>query len=155
MATPDPSSVDLSTYSAKDLIVAYTSIKTAVEAHEAKLKRSVARQKEMLDLLQAELLARMNREGTDSLKAAGHGTAFVKKITVPSVSNWNALYDHVASEIRSGTPAADVLAAFQRRITSDFVTDYQLRHDNRLPPGVIVNTERTVQIRRINTKDES
>lgn len=95
--------------------------------------------KKKMSLVEAELLKMLNESGSDALKVAGVGQAYLGKRTFVKVQDWPAFWDHILE-----TKQLDLL---QKRVANRAVVEYQ-DTEGRLPPGVDVSVERVVNVRR-------
>jgi hypothetical protein len=130
-----------------DLVTAFVNMKTEVEAIEAKHKEKIEGRKDRMLRLQAELFARMNDRGIDSVKVAGVGTAFRKKEIKAQVNDWNLFHSWAQARVNSGTPVAEVMELMQRRINVSVVQTIIETEGNPID-GVFLNPQYSVQIRR-------
>lgn len=87
----------------------------------------------------AWLLAKLEDTGANSLKCTA-GTVFIKEDMRASAGDWDALAQHVLD-----TGEVELL---ERRVSKTAVKEYMERTGGELPPGVMIRTERTVNIRR-------
>jgi len=92
-----------------------------------------------MGLVEGELLKMLNKAGSDSLKVAGVGQAYLAKKVTVRATDWDALWKHIFE-----TQNIDLL---QKRVGSRAVQEFY-DTEGELPPGVDMNTERVVNVRR-------
>lgn len=106
-------------------------LKRAYEAQDAVLKDKMNR-------LEVWLLQQLNTLGADSLKTA-HGTAYISTRDRAGCSDWGVLYPWISEH---GRP--DML---EKRVSTKQITDY-LEQTGELPPGISIQREQTIIVRR-------
>lgn len=140
--------VDWSTMKIDYLIRVYRALTDNIEAHEKRVKQQLEKAKGAQASIRAELLKRFNAEGIQNMSVEGVGTAFITKTSNYSVPDWSKFFDFLVQQLKDGVPPEEVFAAFQKRISKEYIVAYCADHDDQLPPGVDANTERDITVRR-------
>jgi hypothetical protein len=96
-----------------------------------------------MDRIEAEILRHLQTHNMESARTEA-GTVFKKVVVKPSVKDWFA-YDTWLAE--NGVHPSD---AYEKRVSSKFISEYMAEHDGAMPAGVAVHQEYVVQVRRGN-----
>ncbi|MES2704831.1 MAG: hypothetical protein V4649_19505 [Bacteroidota bacterium] len=106
-------------------------IKQAYEAEDAVIR-------DKMDRLEAWLMTTLRAIGADSLKTE-HGTAFISTRDRASCADWGTLWAWMAENGR--------LDMLEKRVSTKPIVEY-LEQYGELPPGVSINREQTIVVRR-------
>lgn len=106
-------------------------LKRAFEAEDALLR-------EKLDKLEVWLMTKLTELGADQLKTE-HGTAYISTRDRASCADWGSLWPWLAEHGR--------LDMLEKRVSTKPVAEY-LDQYGELPPGVNIERERTIVVRR-------
>ena len=141
--------MDLSGYREADLIEAYRILYDKAEEIKQQAKVRTAKLNEGMKLFQTELFRRMNEAGHSSITVENVATAFKKRSVYVSVNDWDLFYGHIADRIKAGEPPADVLSAFHKKASVEYVETWTEEHEGILPPGSMIHVEQVLSIRRL------
>lgn len=106
-------------------------LKRAYEIEDAAIK-------DKMNKLEVWLMTTLRAIGADSLKTE-HGTAFITTRDRASCADWGTLWSWMAENGR--------LDMLEKRVSTKPVIDY-LEEYGELPPGVSINREQTINVRR-------
>ena len=104
------------------------------EYEDADLKLKV-----QLETLEGFLLETLTALGVESARTK-YGTAYKSLAVKPSCEDWNAFYEFIKEN--------DAFYALEKRVKKSFITAYMEDNKDELPPGITVQREWTVTIRR-------
>lgn len=90
------------------------------------------------DKLDGWLLKRLQEQGVDSVRTEA-GTAYTTINTRASCNDWQALWQWISEQNR--------LDFLEKRVATKTVTEY-IEETGNLPPGVNVNREHVIRVRR-------
>jgi hypothetical protein len=107
-------------------------LKKEYEAKDGELKAQ-------LETLDGFLLGRLQDLGVESVRTK-HGTVYQSVTIKPSCGDWGAFGDWIIEN--------NVIDALERRVKKSFIADYMADNKGSLPPGISVQQEYTVTIRR-------
>lgn len=107
-------------------------LKKAYEAEDLKLK-------DQLETLDSFLLGTLQNLGVESVRTE-HGTIYKSLAIKPNCEDWTSFYEFIKEN--------DAFDALERRVKKSFVVTYMEDHSDEPPPGVAVQKEWTVTIRR-------
>lgn len=106
-------------------------LKRAFEAEDAKLK-------DQMNTLEIWLLKALDTLGADQLKTQ-HGTAYISTRDRAGCADWGTFYPWITE-----TGRVDML---EKRVSTKPITEY-LEENGELPPGINIQRERTIIVRR-------
>lgn len=144
------SDIDWSTYSTADLIEAYSILKSDIETAEAQFKAKIKTSAEGLKNIHTQIKMRMNASGVNQLAVKGFGTAFYTTNTYYGASDWGKFCEHIIKRIEDGDNIISILSAFQKKPNKEYIVAWMEGHEGVPPPGVSVNSETELQVRRSN-----
>ena len=147
-----PDEIDYTIYTDADLMEAFSILKREIDEINKEAAEKADSRIAGAEKIQAILFSRMNEAGVQNLTVKGFGTAYFTPKTFASVNDWDKFYNHIAERIREGENPADVLGAFQRKVSKEYVENWVKDHGGILPPGSTINSERALQIRRASNK---
>lgn len=99
-----------------------------------------------MDRIEAEILRHLQTHNME-LARTDAGTAFKELVLKPSVKDWFA-YDAWLAE--NGFYPSD---AYEKRVSSKFISRYMAAHNGAMPAGVAVHREYVVKVRRGNKSE--
>lgn len=106
---------------------------------KAEYQDAVAPIQEKMDKLEQKFLEMMNTTGVDSIKTTS-GTAYTSVKTSASVADKDAFFNYVKDN--------NEWALMEVRASSTAVKQFVEAKEGEIPPGINLNTERTVNVRR-------
>ena len=106
---------------------------------KAEYQEAVAPVQEKMDKLEQKFLEMMNTTGVDSIKTTS-GTAYTSVKTSASVADKDAFFNYVKDN--------NEWALMEVRASSTAVKQFVEANEGEIPPGINLNTERTVNVRR-------
>jgi 5'-3' exonuclease len=106
---------------------------------KAEYQDAVAPVQEKMDKLEKKFLEMMNTTGVDSIKTIS-GTAYTSVKTTASVADKDTFFNYVKDN--------NEWALMEVRASSTAVKEFVEANEGEIPPGVNLNTERTVNVRR-------
>ena len=118
---------------------AYVNIRDARSALAQKFDAEDGSLKDKLKLLEAFMLKELQSTGANSVRT-DEGTVIRQEEIMPSGSDWDAFYGWIKKN--------DAFDFLERRIKKTAVKDYMEAHPGKLPPGVSVNREFVIRVRR-------
>lgn len=121
-----------------DLVAAYVKIRDKKQEIQEQHKQQLAPYNDKLMMLEGTLLKVLNREGAESIRTDS-GTCFKSKRTTTKVVDWDEALNYILSH--------DLTHMLERRLSKAAVVEFA-EAQGELPPGVTMNTELTVNIRR-------
>ena len=133
--TPRP----LENFTSGDIVSKYVQVRDARDTHRADAKKVEVQFAQQLEILEAELNARMNADGTTSISTS-EATVYYVQDTRPKCNDWDAFYRFAETSGR-----ADLL---QKRLGKAAIEAYKEDNDGALPPGVTMDEYRDVRVRK-------
>ena len=121
------------------LVEHYIKLRDHLSLLEAQHKAACAEVKAQMANAEGFLLEHMNQAGASNLGVSA-GTIMVQVKTMPGLKDKGSFLDFVRQ-----TGQVELL---QARVSSTAVKEYMDAHNNEVPPGVEITTERTISIRR-------
>lgn len=121
-----------------EMVATYIELRDRRTAINEATKKKVAALTEVMDKIEARILAHLNENGTEAAKCAV-GTAFKHKRTSATVADWDASLEFIKEH--------ELWHMLERRVNKTAVDEF-VASTGDLPPGINYNTEVTVQIRR-------
>jgi len=106
---------------------------------KAEYQDAVAPIQEKMDKLEQKFLEMMNTTGVDSIKTTS-GTAYTSVKTSASVADKDVFFNYVKDN--------NEWALMEVRASSTAVKQFVEANEGEIPPGINLNTERTVNVRR-------
>lgn len=107
-------------------------LKKAYEAEDLKLK-------EQLEVIDSFLLNTLMDLGVESARTK-YGTIYKSIAVKPNCEDWTSFYEFIKEN--------DAFDALERRVKKSFIVTYMTDNKDELPPGITVQKEWTVTIRR-------
>ena len=121
-----------------DVVSAFMDLRQKKEAIEREAKNKVVALNAKMELMEAWLLAKMEKEGVSSYKTA-HGTAFKSTRDYANVADWDAMLEYVL--------ANEAFHLLERRVNKLAVKSY-IDEGQPPPPGVNYVTKLDINIRK-------
>lgn len=122
-----------------DLVKAYVTTREKLSQLKVKHDAELAPYKELQDKIEAELLARFNQMGVESVRT-NEGTAYTTVRARAGIADWDMFLQFVKNN--------EAFEMIERRVSKTAVEQYKAVHDDELPPGINWSEERVVNIRR-------
>jgi putative component of toxin-antitoxin plasmid stabilization module len=122
----------------KDLVEKYIKLRDAKDKLRQKHKAEVAQIDNLLERIEASLLADFKKEGIESVRTEC-GTAYRTTRTSAGVADWDAVLSYIQ--------ANGLWSMLERRVSKEAVAQFREEHDE-LPPGVNWREEVVVNVRR-------
>ena len=123
------------------LIGAFVKIRDARAQLKAAYENEDADNKGRQEKIEAEFLRRFHERGTDSTKAAGIGTAYIKVFTNTTVADKDVYFSWVIED------PVERMCFLEARANKTAILQYKTEN-NDLPPGVNYSATQTVGFRR-------
>lgn len=128
----------MSGHKAEQVIDAYAKLREQRSALKRQYDADDNVLKEKMRKLEAWLLKTMQEVGTDQLKGGGL-IAFTSTLDRAKCDDWGTFWQWLAENAR--------LDMLEKRVSSKTVSEY-LEEFGELPPGISVNREKTVNVRK-------
>lgn len=126
-------------FTVEQAIAAYIRLRDKKAEIEERQKEELVPIKNGMTKLENWLHAQMLKDGVDSMKKEGVGTAFLQRASSVTVKDWNAALDFIKE---SGE-----WSFLEARVSKTAVQDY-LQEKGELPPGVEFKETMVVRVRR-------
>jgi hypothetical protein len=127
---------------ADELVAEHFRIKDWIEGESKRFDEHIKPQRERMNQIAAELLAKLIQEGQESAKTQ-HGTAYISRLVTPKVEDRTAFLDFCLENWEQGGNEMLQIGAPQK----DALENYK-QVKGELPPGVTTSTFTKVNIRR-------
>ena len=110
-----------------------------IDAMKKRHKEELAPLNISMEKLEAFLHLTLQKAGVNSMAAKGVGTAFIQKVVGVTVEDWDATLAWIRQQ--------DSWEFLEHRVSKSVVQDY-MESTGEVPPGVRVNSEDEVRVRR-------
>lgn len=137
----------------EELLLFYKERKQLKDELAAGVKDKLAKADILINHLKAEIKRRMEERGSDQIKVTGGATSYWKRNMTVAVDDWGLFYQHLADRLEEGEEPASIFAAFQRKVTMEYVAGWAAHHDKAAPPGTTYAIERELMV-RVDNKSE-
>jgi hypothetical protein len=123
-----------------DVVIAgVLTLRDQIDAKKKAHKEELAPLNDKLNKLEAFLQSQLQLSGATSFAAKGVGTAYLQNVVGVTVEDWTATLDWIK--------ANSLWEFLERRVSKTVVQEY-MESQGDAPPGVKVNTEIEVRVRR-------
>lgn len=120
-------------------VAAFAALREQLAGLETEMKERAAPIKERIARVEGYLLNQINTLGVKSFRAAGQ-LIYTETKVMPQLGDKGALLDHIR---KSGE-----VELLQTRVSSTVLKEWSEAHNGALPPGVTIQTERVIRIRK-------
>lgn len=121
------------------MVAEYMMLRTDLEAMVDRHKAEAAPLKEQLEKAEGAIQAYLNANGMDGFKANG-ATVYTEKVMRANIGDKSALNQFI---MESGD-----VELLQTRLSTTVLKEWMAGHDGQVPPGVQVQYERAVRVRK-------
>lgn len=122
----------------EDLVTKYIELRDAKSKIEGEMKAKVAKIVEIMDKIEAAILAEFQDSGVESVRTKD-GTAYKQTRTSATVADWDATLSYIQ--------ANNLWHMLERRVSKTAVEQFKDAHGE-LPPGLNWREEVVINIRR-------
>lgn len=122
-----------------EVISAVIKLRDQIDAVKKQHKEQLAPLNVNMEKLEAYIQLQLNKAGVNSMAAKGVGTAFLQNVTSVTTEDWDATLAWIKSQ--------ESWEFLEHRVSKSVVQDY-MESTGEVPPGVRVNTEVEVRVRR-------
>lgn len=138
------SDIDFSGVSDADLAIARRDITQQIETLTASIADKVAARAARVVAIDKEMLARMNRNGVNSISTQGVGNFHIRVNEFYSVEDYPTFYQWIAGRIMAKEPHSNVFSIFQKKLSKTSIEAYRDDHEKALPPAIKMDSERVI-----------
>jgi hypothetical protein len=121
------------------VIAAVITVRDQIDAVKKKHKEELAPLNSNMEKLEAYIHLQLQKAGVNSMAAKGVGTAFIQKVVDVTVEDWDATIAWIKAQ--------ESWEFLEHRVSKTVVQDY-MESTGEVPPGVRVNSEDEVRVRR-------
>jgi hypothetical protein len=121
------------------VIAAVITVRDQIDAIKKKHKEELAPLNSNMEKLEAYIHLQLQKAGVNSMAAKNVGTAFLQNVTGVTVEDWDATLAWIKTQ--------ESWEFLEHRVSKSVVQDY-MESTGEVPPGVRVNTEVEVRVRR-------